>query len=486
MENMAYLQEPYEPGLERGALGPIEIFGQTVGNTGMATVVALTPALVAASAGNGSWLSMLVAAIGVLGIGYCVAVFARRVASSGSLYTYAAQSLGKGWAYVVGWALLIAYAGLAISIPPLGAEFLGEVFGQSGATQIVLYLLLTVAATAMAFRGVRISTRTALALEAVSLTLLGIVLIATVAKAGTVVDSAQLTLRGLSAHKLFLGITLSVTGLVGFESAAALGSEARHPYKAIPRVTLMTIGIAAVVYIVAIYVESLGYHHLRADISVAAAPTATLATWAGVHFLKYPIALGLGFSFFSIMLACLNAVSRMLYTMAREGVAPAALGRVHTTRRTPYVGMLLLSPFLFAVAIVMKYVAHTDPSSAFAYIATPSTFAYIFAYIVVAVGAPIIAYRQTRRVHPLVVAAATAGAATMIATYIANVVPTPPDPYNVLPYIFVGLMLVGWSAYLTLRVKRPHAVQSIGTMDEEAELEPMRSETSFAHAEGVL
>jgi amino acid transporter len=469
---MAMVQEHNMDGLERRALGPVEIFGQAVGNTGMATVVALTPVLVASSAGNGSWVSMLVAVLAMLGVGYCAALFGRRVATSGSLYTYTAQALGKGAAFLVGWALLIAYFGLAISIPMLGGEFLGQVFGQGDAVQVVLWLFLAAAATAFAVYGVRISTRTALLLEGISLTLLAVVLVATLLKSGTIVDSTQLKLEGFGLHPLFLGITLSVTALVGFESGASLGAEARDPYTAIPRVILLTVGVAGVIYILAIYIENLGFHHLGQDITAAAAPTTTLGQWAGVNFLKYPIALGLGFSFFAIMLACVNALARMLFTMAREGVAPAAFGRVHPTRRTPYMPMLLLAPFLFLTPVVMKWIANTDPLSAFAYLATPSTFGFIFAYILICVGAPVLLYRETGRVPAGVAVAAVVGIAAMIATYVANVTPVPAYPFNILPYIFLGLMAIGGLVYLWLRGRRPEAVRAIGSVEEVDEPAP--------------
>jgi amino acid transporter len=459
-------------GLERRVLGPVEIFGQSIGNTGMATVVALTPVLVALSAGNGSWVSMLVAVLAMLGVGYCAAQFGRRVATSGSLYTYTAQALGKGPAFLVGWALLIAYFGLAISIPMLGGEFLGQVFGQQDAVQVILWAVLGLAATGFAVYGVRISTRLALGLEALCLSMLAIVLVATLIKAGTIFDSAQLKLEGFGLHPLFLGITLSVTALVGFESGASLGAEARDPYTAIPRVILLTVGIAGVIYILAIYIENLGFHHLGQDITTSAAPTTTLGKWAGVNFLKYPIALGLGFSFFAIMLACVNALARMLFTMAREGVAPAAFGRVHPTRRTPYVGMLALAPFLFFTPIVMKWIAKADPLSAFAYLATPSTFGFIFAYILICIGAPVLMHRETGRVPLGVLGAAAAGIAAMIATYIANVTPVPAYPFNILPYIFIGLMVLGGIVYLWLRSSRPEAVRAIGTVEEEKDAAP--------------
>jgi amino acid transporter len=250
-----------------------------------------------------------------------------------------------------------------------------------------------------------------------------------------------------------------------------LGAEARDPFRAIPRVIITTVAIANVIYILAIYISNLGFHHIGQPITSAATPTTTLGKWAGVNFLKWPIAIGLGFSFFAIMLACVNAFSRMLFTMAREGVAPADFGRVHPRYRTPYIGMLVLAPFMFVVPVVMKYIADADPASAFAYLATPSTFGFILAYIFIAVGAPVLLYRETGRVTALVVVAAVVGIAAMIATYVANITPVPAWPFNILPYVFLGLMIVGGLVYLWLKSSRPEAVAMIGTVEEEAEME---------------
>lgn len=466
---VSFVQQGSADGLQRRVLGPAEIFGQALGNTGMATGVAVTPVLVASEAGNGSWLSMVVALVAILGVGYCAALFGRRVATSGSLYTYTARALGKGAAFLVGWALLIAYLGIAIDVAPLGAEFLGQVFGQGTGTQIALWVVLALGATGIAFYGVRVSTRTALITEAITLSLLAIVLIATLAKSGTVIDTKQLSLSGSGLHPLFLGLTLSVTAFTGFESGASLGAEARDPYRAIPKVILFTIATAGVIYIFSIYVEILGFHHIGENIVNSAEPTSTLGKWAGVNFLRYPVAIGLGFSFFSVMLACVNAVARMLYTMAREGAAPAAFGRVHAGRKTPHVAILTVAPFLVITPLLMKYAAHTNANTGFDYIATPATYGFMFAYLLVAAGAPILLWRETGRWHPGVLLSALVGIAALIATYVANLTPVPPYPYNILPYIFLGLMVLGGVIYLWLRAARPDAVRSIGTVNEEDE-----------------
>jgi amino acid transporter len=470
---MASVQVRGVDGLERRALSPLEIFGQAIGNTGMATVVAFTPAFVFATAGNAAWLSVLIATIAVLATGYCVSVFARRYASSGSLYTFVAQALGPGPAFLVGWALIIAYAGLAVAVPGLGAIFLADLLSAvnidatSDAWQIAFFLLLAVVVTLFAFRGVRLSTRTALILEATTLAILGVILAATLLTVPDVFDSRQLKLEGASLHDVFLGITLAVTAFVGFESGASLGAEARNPHKAIPRVVMLTAACAGVIYIVATYTSIAGFGGIGTSISESASPIDDLRVYGGVDFLRYPVAAGLTMSFFAIILASVNALARMLFTMAREGVIPAWFGRAHPRHKTPYAGIFAIAPLLFVVPLVMQQVANADAASTFTYIATPSTFGFMFAYVLIAAGAPLLVYRAAGRLDWRPALAGLVAAAAMIATYVSNITPTPPWPLDMMPYLFAGLMVVGGIVYVAIRSRDRSVTERIGTVEED-------------------
>jgi amino acid transporter len=465
-------------GLQRRTLGPLEIFGQAIGNTGMATVVAFTPAFVAASAGDAAWLSVLIATVAILATGYCVALFARRYSSSGSLYTFIAQVLGPGPAFLVGWALILAYGGLAVSVPALAAIYLGdllnifELAGTTDAWQIGFFALVAIVATVFAYQGVRLSTRTALILEAATLAILGVILVAALFASPDIFDSAQLELRGASLHDIFLGITLAVTAFVGFESGASLGAEAKDPRKAIPRVVLLTAAFAGTVYIFATYTEILGFHALGTPITESVSPIDDLRVFGGVEFLRYPVAAGLAVSLFAIVLASVNALARMLFTMAREGVLPEWLGRTHPTHHTPYPGIFLIAPLLFLGPLVMKVIANADAASTFTYIATPATFGFMFAYVLIAVGAPLLVYRTAGRLDWRPLLAGLVAAAAMIAVYISNITPTPPWPLDMMPYLFAGLMVVGALIYAAIRARDPGVKERIGTVDEEEPEEP--------------
>src|SRR6266568_1648156 len=70
--------------LKRGALSLPEVLAQSVANMAPSAAMALLPLLVFAGAGNGTWVSFLIALLALLCIGYCAAQFARRINSAGS------------------------------------------------------------------------------------------------------------------------------------------------------------------------------------------------------------------------------------------------------------------------------------------------------------------------------------------------------------------------------------------------------------------
>jgi amino acid transporter len=145
------------------------------------------------------------------------------------------------------------------------------------------------------------------------------------------------------------------------------------------------------------------------------------------------------------MVASVNALARMLFTMAREGVLPEWLGRAHPRHHTPYAGILAIAPLLFVVPLVMQQVANADAASTFTYIATPATFGFMFAYVLIGAGAPWLVHR---------------------ATGVSNITPTPPWPLDMMPYLFAALMVVGGIVYAAIRARDGSVTDRIGTVEE--------------------
>src|SRR5579863_7351671 len=78
-------------GLRGEALSPMETLAQSVSTIAPTSTPAATIPLVAALAGNGTWLAYLLAIVAILLVAWCISRFAKYSASPGSLYTYASM-----------------------------------------------------------------------------------------------------------------------------------------------------------------------------------------------------------------------------------------------------------------------------------------------------------------------------------------------------------------------------------------------------------
>jgi len=92
----------------------LEVLAQSVAAIAPSAVMASLPVLIALYAGPAAWMSFAAAIIVVVLVGLCVAQFARRFASSGSLYSYVARGLGPAGAFAAGWGLVIGYTRIAM------------------------------------------------------------------------------------------------------------------------------------------------------------------------------------------------------------------------------------------------------------------------------------------------------------------------------------------------------------------------------------
>jgi amino acid transporter len=95
--------------LRRNALSMPEVLAQSVANMAPTAAMALLPLLVFVSAGNGTWLSFVIATVLMVCVGYCASQFARRMNSAGSFYVWVTRGLGSGTGHTSGWALQLGY-----------------------------------------------------------------------------------------------------------------------------------------------------------------------------------------------------------------------------------------------------------------------------------------------------------------------------------------------------------------------------------------
>ncbi len=195
MERTAMAQaQSGDYGLRREVLSPMETLAQSVSTMAPTTTPVATIPLVCALAGNGTWLAYVLATVAILLVALCIARFARYSASPGSLYTYASMTLPPWLAAVAAWSLLLAYIATGSSV--IGgfyhyANLLIHDAGGHAVSTAVLALLVTGISMWIAWRDVKISARLMLWIEAVSVTLIVILITLVLVRHGLHWDDDQ-------------------------------------------------------------------------------------------------------------------------------------------------------------------------------------------------------------------------------------------------------------------------------------------------------
>jgi amino acid transporter len=463
-------------GLAKASVTPLEVGAQSLANVAPSAVIAFAPAMMAASAGNGAWLSFLIAMIGTLAVGYCISIFARRRAGAGSLYTLARPAIGATGSFITGWALLIGAIGAAGGSLAGLSFFLAKAFGNVGihafdgmGGQMLLDVILVLTSAYITMVGVSIAARIAVTFETISISLIVISLIVLYFKAGHIVDHAQLTLKGLSLTGVTYAVVLGILGFVGFESAAALGEEAQDRFKAIPRAIMGSALFTGVLYIFATYSQVALFHGGAAALAKSGAPMDDLLSQHGLSGVQGFINVGFAASFMAVVIACITVAARLLFTMSHEGLLPAKLGKTHPKHRTPTIAIYAVLPFV-AVPTLVVTAYHTAPLLVTTYIDTIGVFGYMLSYLLVCVAAPILMRTASAKAKTYAFVFGTVGIAVMAYVFYRNILPVPPSPFNVLPYIFLGGMVIGIAGYVVLKVKDPERALRAGTFADVADV----------------
>jgi amino acid transporter len=431
-------------GLRGEILSPMETLAQSVSTIAPTSTPAATIPLVAALAGNGTWLAYFLATIAILLVAWCVSRFAKYSASPGSLYTYVSMILPPWMGAVAAWSLLLAYVATGASV--IGgfynfANLLAVHFAGREFSNVALALLVTGVSVWVAWMDVKISARLMLWIEAVSLLLILAVVVPVLVRHGMHWDPDQIHLTAMTGSGLRLGLVLAMFSFVGFESATTLGAEARNPLKTIPRAVLQSAVIAGGFFIVSSYAEVVGFHMAGQDLGTSFAPMHVLAGVAGAPVLGMLIDLGAAVSLFAGTLGCITAAARVLLLMSHHGLAHGGFRATHAVNDTPTRALLATGTAAVLPVAVLAY-RGSSGLDVYGWMGSLATYGFIVTYALVCAALPQYlrnhgVYRPAARIIPAVAFLA------MLAALAGNLYPVPEGPYGKMPYIYLAYLGVG-------------------------------------------
>ncbi len=362
--------EAPEHGLRR-VMGPRLLLLFIVGDILGTGVYALT-GQVAGEVGGAAWAPFLVAFVvaTLTAFSYLELVTKYPHAAGAALYTHKAFGI-HFLTFMIAFMVMSSGITSASTASNAFAGFLSDGFGlgldagSGGRVAIALGFMTLVAV--VNFRGVGESVKANVVLTLVELS--GLLLVIFVGiwgmSQGRADFSRVMIFESPDEKSAFLAVTAATTlaffAMVGFEDSVNMAEECQNPVRDFPRMMITGLSITGLIYVlVAITAVALVPVGNLTDESKGSALTQVVA--AGAPNLPF----GTLFPFIGMFAVANSALinmlmaSRLLYGMANQGVLPRSFGRVHPTRRTPWVSILVTTAISFGLIIYVVTAQATE------------------------------------------------------------------------------------------------------------------------------
>ncbi|MBS1101675.1 amino acid permease [Gluconobacter sp. Dm-62] len=337
--------------------------------------------------------------LGQFCVALCFAEIAAHIPVAGAIYQWSSRLAVRNVGWLAGWLTLIGYiisvSAIAIAmqsiLPSLwdGFQVIGgdpNVTTLTGAENAVILGTATIlASTIISCAGVRISafvTVTGVYAEIAGLCVLIVALFCNTRRGLAVTVDTTHMAPGMSSSGAFLAsMLMAVYVMYGFDSAAELSEETRDPARTAPRAIIRCLLLSFVAGGLVILGALMAAPSLSSgELATVGVPYVINAITSGTigHILLATVAI----SVFSATIAIQTSASRVLFSMARDGVLPGAghLAQVSSRTGTPVAATVFVGVFS-AAFLGVNY----GDSSLFSAITSSAVGVTYFAYLLVTV-----------------------------------------------------------------------------------------------------
>ncbi len=381
-------------------------------------------------AGPGLTMSFVLSGLGCAFAGLCYAEFAAMIPLAGSAYTYAYATLGELLAWIIGWDLTLEYAMGAStvssgwsnarqlaqaadpSLVPGTQTFLDKVsaivsaqspelltrahdllgaphlFGAEIGFNLPAFIIALVI-TAVLVIGIKESAR----FNATIVTIKVAVVLFVIALGARYINAAN---WGTDWHSYapngFAGIGAGAAYIffayIGFDAVSTTAQEAKNPQRDLPIGMIASLAICTVLYIAVAGVLTGMMHWQQINIE---APVARAFLDRGLPVASHIITLGALAGLTSVMLVMLLGQTRVLYSMANDGLLPKKFfAAVHPKFRTPWKNTILVG----LLAAIVGSVTPIDDIGRMVNIGT------LLAFVIVSISVMVLRYTNPSQPRP--------------------------------------------------------------------------------------
>ena len=403
------------PMLRKHAVGLAGVLFLTV--TGSAPISAMlfnTPLVVGFGNGLGAAASFMFATVilTIFSVGYVA--MSRKVTTAGGFYSYISHGLGRELGLGTGFGAVVAYSVFEASLCGGFAFFLNQKLSQIGTATGAgwlngiqwpwLALFMVVVISLVTYFDIRISARI------LGFFLVGEILFLLIFDAFMIgrglTTSTAFTFESLNPIKAFQGFPATGTlaagipaiGLffafwswVGFEMAPNYGEESRDPKRIVPMAMYISVIGLGVFYVLTSWAPFAGYATLKDAIGQAQTNAGQFYLGPAQQFIGLGVDQALSVLIITGSFACgmafHNTAARYFYSLGREKVLPAALGRTHPRWKSPHVASITQSVIAAVIVVLFAIFAGRDNPTQQAYIDLYGLMAIMGVIVILAVQA---------------------------------------------------------------------------------------------------
>ena len=398
------------------SLGVVNLTALGIGAIIGTGIFVLTGTVAAQNAGPAVVLSFVLAGIASVFAALCYSEFASLVPMAGSAYTYGYATLGELVAWIIGWDLILEYAlsattvaigwsgyvvsflaDIGIHIPPHFQAARGTVVTLAdGTTTTALFnlpaVLIIAIVTTLLVIGIRESANVNNVIVFIKLAVV-LLFIALTIKAVNPANWHPFIPANTGSREHFgysgvvAGAGIVFFAYIGFDAVSTAAQEAKNPQRDMPIGIIGSLVVCTILYIIVAAIATGVLPYTQLDVPD---PIAKVADAAGLGWVSSLIKLGAIAGLTSVILVQLLGQSRVFYSMARDGLLPPFVNRIHPRFRTPWITSILTG---IAVAIPAAILPVRDAAKLV-------SIGTLLAFVIVSIGILVLRVREPELPRP--------------------------------------------------------------------------------------
>jgi len=306
-----------------------------------------TYGVVSANTGGRTSLAYIVTLVAMIFTALSYASMVKVYPVAGSAYAYASKSFGSNIGFLAGWALLLDYVLLPLVNYLVIGIYLNILFPAIPAWIFVIAcIVLVTVLNIVGIASVARASNIIVLIQFVFIAVFVVIAIAFISAGSHSVNLAAPFLGDGGANVTFpalmTGAAVLCLSFLGFDAISTLAEEAKNPKRDIPRAIIIATVGAGLLFLVLAFISQLVFPGTAFKDPVSAA--SEVMAKAGGDFLNIFFIAAYVAGATGSAIASQASVSRILYSMGRDGILPRRIfGTLSARFKTPVISILVIS-----------------------------------------------------------------------------------------------------------------------------------------------